>query len=126
MENKDEHEVFNYTYSAKDQDEIRRIRRKYAPAEEDKMTQLRRMDAAVYKKAMVLSLSMGIAGALILGVGMCCAMVWQGTLFIPGIVIGILGIAIVSLTYPLYNRTLKKEREKIASEILRLTDDLMK
>ena len=50
MENKDEHEVFNYTYSAKDQDEIRRIRRKYAPAEEDKMTQLRRMDAAVYKK----------------------------------------------------------------------------
>ncbi|MDD6877918.1 MAG: hypothetical protein PUD44_09105 [Clostridiaceae bacterium] len=126
MENKDEHEVFNYTYSAKDQDEIRRIRRKYAPAEEDKMTQLRRMDAAVYKKAMVLSLSMGIAGALILGVGMCCAMVWQGTLFIPGIVIGILGIAVVSLTYPLYNRTLKKEREKIASEILRLTDDLMK
>ena len=126
MENKDEHEVFNYTYSAKDQDEIRRIRRKYTPAEEDKMTQLRRMDAAVYKKAMVLSLSMGIAGALILGVGMCCAMVWQGTLFIPGIVIGILGIAVVSLTYPLYNRTLKKEREKIASEILRLTDDLMK
>ena len=126
MENKDEHEVFNYTYSAKDQDEIRRIRRKYAPAEEDKMTQLRRMDAAVYKKEMVLSLSMGIAGALILGVGMCCAMVWQGTLFIPGIVIGILGIAVVSLTYPLYNRTLKKEREKIASEILRLTDDLMK
>ena len=126
MENKDEHEVFNYTYSAKDQDEIRRIRRKYAPAEEDKMTQLRRMDAAVYKKAMVLSLSMGIAGALILGVGMCCAMVWQGTLFIPGIVIGILGIAVVSLTYPRYNRTLKKEREKIASEILRLTDDLMK
>ena len=126
MENKDEHEVFNYTYSAKDQDEIRRIRRKYAPAEEDKMTQLRRMDAAVYKKAMVLSLSMGIVGALILGVGMCCAMVWQGTLFIPGIVIGILGIAVVSLTYPLYNRTLKKEREKIASEILRLTDDLMK
>ncbi len=126
MENKDEHEVFNYTYSAKDQDEIRRIRRKYAPAEEDKMTQLRRMDAAVYKKAMILSLSMGIAGALILGVGMCCAMVWQGTLFIPGIVIGILGIAVVSLTYPLYNRTLKKEREKIASEILRLTDDLMK
>ena len=126
MENKDEHEVFNYTYSAKDQYEIRRIRRKYAPAEEDKMTQLRRMDAAVYKKAMVLSLSMGIAGALILGVGMCCAMVWQGTLFIPGIVIGILGIAVVSLTYPLYTRTLKKEREKIASEILRLTDDLMK
>ena len=126
MENKDEHEVFNYTYSAKDQDEIRRIRRKYAPAEEDKMTQLRRMDAAVYKKAMILSLCMGIAGALILGVGMCCAMVWQGTLFIPGIVIGILGIAVVSLTYPLYNRTLKKEREKIASEILRLTDDLMK
>ena len=43
-----------------------------------------------------------------------------------GIVIGVVGIVPVFLAYPLYNRTLKKEREKIAPEILRLSDELMK
>ena len=38
----------------------------------------------------------------------------------------VIGIVLVCLAYPIYNRTLKKEREKIASEILRLTDELMK
>jgi len=43
-----------------------------------------------------------------------------------GIVIGVVGIVPVCFAYPLYNRTLKKEREKIAPEILRLSDELMK
>ena len=43
-----------------------------------------------------------------------------------GVGIGVIGIVLVCLAYPIYNRTLKKEREKIASEILRLTDELMK
>ena len=43
-----------------------------------------------------------------------------------GVGIGVIGIILVCLAYPIYNRTLKKEREKIASEILRLTDELMK
>ena len=47
-------------------------------------------------------------------------------LFIPGIVIGLVGLVVVGVAYPLYNRVLKKERERIAPEILRLTDELMK
>ena len=43
-----------------------------------------------------------------------------------GIGIGIIGIVLVCMAYPIYNRTLKKEREKIAPEIIRLTDELMK
>ena len=43
-----------------------------------------------------------------------------------GVIIGIVGIVLVSLAYPIYNRTVKKEREKIAPEIIRLTDELMK
>ena len=45
---------------------------------------------------------------------------------IVGVVLGIIGIILVCLAYPLYNRTLKREREKIAPEILALTDELMK
>ena len=43
-----------------------------------------------------------------------------------GILIGAVGIVLVCVAYPLYNRIVKKEREKIAPEIIRLTDELMK
>ena len=124
MENQDK-EKFSYTYSAKEQEEINRIRKKYM-AEENKMEQLRRLDAGVTEKATAVSIRVGISGALIMGIGMCCAMVWQGIWFIPGIVIGLVGIVVVAMAYPIYQKILKKEREKIAPEIIRLTDELMK
>lgn len=127
-------ETFNYTYSAKDQEEIKAIRKKYAPAEpEDKMMQLRRLDAAVTQKATTISLVLGIVGALVLGLGMSLAMTNLGEILgvhgekamLVGIVIGIVGIALVCAAYPIYNRIVKKQRQKIAPEIIRLTDELM-
>ena len=127
-------EGFNYTYSAKEQEEIKAIRKKYAASEEteDKMTQLRRLDASVYSKASTAALAVGIVGALIMGIGMSLVMTDIGAVLgtvlamIIGISIGVVGIVLVCLAYPIYNRTLKKEREKIAPEILRLTDELMR
>ncbi len=63
---------------------------------------------------------------MLLGLGMCATMVWMGPWFIPGIVIGLVGIALVALAYPLHTRIAKQEREKVAPEILRLADELMK
>lgn len=126
MENKNESEVFSYTYSAKEQEEVKQIRKKYMPKEADKMEQLRRLDRSVTRKGTAVSIVMGIIGALTLGIGMCCAMVWMERWFVPGIVIGLVGIILVSLAYPLYTRITQKEREKVAPEILRLTDELMK
>ena len=133
MENK---ETFNYTYSAKEQDEIKAIRKKYAAPEEteDKMAQLRCLDAGVTQKASVISLVFGVIGALLLGIGMSLTMsefskilgAYEDMALLIGIMIGIVGIVLVSLAYPLYNRIVKKEREKIAPEIIRLTDELMK
>ena len=117
-------ETFTYTYSAKEKKEIEKIRSKYVPNENDKMEQLRRLDAGVTKKGTVWSLIIGIIGSLILGVGMCCAMLWN--MYIIGSGVGILGIALVALAYPVYTAITKKEREKIAPEIIRLTDELMK
>ena len=130
----DNNEGFNYTYSAKAQEEIKAIRKKYAASEEaeDKMTQLRRLDASVYSKASAAALVVGIVGALIMGIGMSLVMTDIGAVLgtvlamVIGIGIGVIGIVLVCLAYPIYNRTLKKEREKIAPEILRLTDELMK
>lgn len=131
MENK---EGFEFTYSAKEQEEIKRIRKKYATPveEEDKMAQLRRLDAGVYSKATTAALVIGIIGALVMGLGMSIVMTDIGAALgtilamIVGVGIGVIGIVLVCLAYPMYTRTLKKEREKIAPEILRLTDELMK
>ena len=126
MENEKEKEGFRYTYSAKEQMEIKNIRQKYMPREMDKMEQLRKLDQSATQKGMTVSLVVGIIGALVLGIGMCCTMVWADVWFIPGIVVGIIGIVMVSLAYPLYNHITQKERERIAPEIIRLTDELMK
>lgn len=126
MENDKIKETFQYTYSAAEQAEIAKIRDKYAPQKEDKMAQLRRLDAGVTKKAVAWSIVLGVLGSLIMGVGMCCCLVWSGVWFIPGIVIGIIGMAVAGIAYPTYELIIKKEREKIAPEILRLTDELMK
>ena len=123
MENK---ETFSYTYSAKQQEEIKKIREKYAPKEADKMEQLRRLDESVTRKGTAISLIVGIIGALVMGFGMSCCMVWADALFVLGIIVGIVGIALVCTAYPIYNFVVKKERAKIAPEILRLTDELMK
>ena len=135
MENRDT-ETFNYTYSAKEQTEIQNIRKKYETTteQEDKMAQLRRLDASVSSKATTVALVVGIVGALIMGLGMSLAMselseilgIHQDVGMLLGIIIGVVGIVPVCHAYPLYNRTLKKEREKIAPEILRLSDELMK
>lgn len=127
-------ETFHYTYSAKEQAEIQNIRKKYTAPEkqEDKMTQLRRLDSGVYSKATTKALVIGILGALIMGLGMSIVMTDIGAALgtmlsmIVGIGIGVIGIVLLCFAYPVYNRTLKKEREKIAPEIMRLTDELLK
>ena len=122
MENK---ETFSYTYSAEHQDEVRKIREKYLPKEIDKMEQLRQLDRSVTKKGTIISLILGIVGTLIFGTGMSCCLLWEDY-FIVGIIVGIIGVAIILTAYPVYNFIIKKEREKITPEIIQLTDELMK
>jgi len=121
-------ETFHYTYSAVKQEEIKRIREKYTPSAtlEDKMEQLRKLDASSTYGATVVALAVGIISTLIMGLGMCCTMVWQEHLFIPGIIIGVIGIVGIIAAYPVYVHMVKKKRAKLAPEIIRLTNELMK
>lgn len=117
---------FKYTYSAREQEEIKNIRQKYLPPQEDKMEQLRKLDESATKKGTAVSLAVGLVSALVLGIGMSCTMVWAETLFIPGIGIGILGMAGIGAAYPMYRNITKKEREKLAPKVMELTNELMK
>ena len=119
-----EKEIFEYTYSAPQQSEVQKIREKYLPKEVTKLDQLRALDAGVTKRGTAVSLVHGILYALVLGLGMSCCMVWAGKLFLPGVLIGCIGLAGVAATYPIYNHIVKQDRERIAPEILRLTEEL--
>ncbi len=129
-----DNETFNYTYSAKEQEEINAIRKKYAELDkpEDKMEQLRRLDASVTKKATAVALIIGVIGALVMGLGMSLVMtelsaafgLSEKTAMISGIVIGGIGMIPVVLSYPVYNIIVKAERKKLAPEILKLAEEL--
>ena len=119
-----EKDVFEYTYSAPQNSEVQKIREKYLPKEVTKLDQLRALDAGVTRRGTAVSLVHGVLYTLVLGLGMSCCMVWAESLFLPGIVIGCVGLAGVTATYPIYNHIVKQEREKIAPEILRLTEEL--
>lgn len=120
-----EKDFFEYTYSAPQQSEIQQIREKYLPKEVTKLDQLRALDKGVTRRGTAVSLVHGVLYSLVLGVGMCCCMVWAEMLFVPGILIGCVGIAGVAATYPIYNRIVRKDRERIAPEILRLSEELI-
>lgn len=115
---------FEYTYSAKQQQEIESIRKKYLPQEEDKMETLRRLDRGAEQPGTIWSIVVGVIGTLLLGIGMCCTMVWGGSLFIIGCIVGIAGIAVLSMAYPLYKHITRKERAKIADRIIELSQEL--
>lgn len=121
-------EVFTYEYTAKQQKEIREIREKYQqkPNEISQMDKLRRLDESVTKKGTLVSLIVGVLGCLILGTGMSCVLVWGEHLFLIGVFIGIIGLIGVICAYPLYTYITRKERERLAPEILKLTDELLK
>ena len=123
MENKDS---FEYTYSAPEQDEVRAIREKYLPRDdrENKLEQLRKLDASVTRKGTMLSIILGTISCLIMGMGMSFRMSFEG-MMIPGIVIGVIGMVGVALAYPLYQYLVKKEKERLGPEILKLTEELM-
>ncbi len=130
MENK---ESFTFTYSAAQRQEVENIRSKYLPREENKLERLRRLHRSAEQKAQAWAIGLGTLGALILGTGMSLVMTELGeALALPGttsiaigVAVGLVGMVLVALAYPLYNRILRKTREQIAPEILRLTDELL-
>ena len=98
------------------------------------MSRLRRLDASVTNTAQSVSLAFGVIGTLTLGSGMSLIMtnlaallgIPESTALILGMTIGIVGGALAALAYPLYNAIVKAKRKKLAPEILRLTDELLK
>ena len=104
------------------------IANEYAVKETSKVVALKKLDARAKLPAKLFAYIFGTVCALILGVGMCLSMKVIGdgstALFIVGIIVGLLGIAGVSVNYTIYNKILKKGKEKYASDILALANEI--
>lgn len=119
-------DVFTYRYSAVQSREVEAIRSKYLPKEENKLEALRRLDRKVSRAGQIQGLCLGIAGALTFGVGMCFGLdVFSGGNWMAA-AICLPGALLMIPAYPVYRRMAKGTRERIAPDILRLSDEIIK
>ena len=98
----EEKNVFEYNYSAKQQEEVDAIKRKYLPQEEkakelSKLEELKKLDKKVEMTATLWSIVVGVIGTLIFGAGMSLIMAFETAMYAAGILSGILGIAGMAL-----------------------------
>ncbi len=106
-------------------EKIENIKSFYTQREVSKTDELIKLDKKVKRPAKIFGYVFGSIGSLVLGTGMCLAMKVIGNAFIPGIIIGIFGIAMVSLTYTLYKNMMNKRKQRYADEVLTLSESIL-
>ncbi len=110
---------------------VQKIRTEYTEKEHTKLDELKELDSKVKRPANVFTYIVGSLGAIIMGSGMSLVMTDIGKMFgvsdgmVPGIIIGIVGMLIVIINYPIYKRILGSRRKKYADKIIEISDKLM-
>ena len=108
-----------YRYTADEQREIDALRRRYTSENPDEqLAAVRKIDRDVTRRATVMAVGFGLAGTLVMGLGL--AMVLSLNLMIPGVLLGCCGIAVMAAMPAAYERLLKRERKKVAPQIVEL------
>ena len=108
-----------------------KIRAQYIEKQPSELDELRRLDEKVKRPANAFAYTYGSLSAIIMGAGMSLVMTEIGAIvgiaspMIPGIVIGVVGLGMALLTYPIYKRILRSRKEKYSEEILKLSDKIM-
>ena len=90
-----------------------------------KLDRLKALDRKVKRPAKAFAYTFGTVGALVLGTGMCLAMKVIGDLMAVGIVVGCVGILMVSINNAIYKAILKKRKAKYSNQVLELSDSIV-
>lgn len=98
---------------------------KYGTHEEKDIDRLRRLDRKTKRPAEIFAYIYGVAGVLVLGVGMCICLGVIGDIFPLGVVLGVAGIAMMVSTYFIYKGIFGRTKKKHAEEILRLSREML-
>lgn len=108
-----------------------KIRTQYMEPETTELDELRALDAEVRRPANIFGYVFGSVGAIIMGAGMSLVMTDIGTslgfadTMIPGIAVGIIGLVMVIVNYPVYKKILTSRKNRYADEILALSEKIM-
>ena len=108
-----------------------KIRTQYMEKQPSELDALRQLDAKVKRPATVFSYIFGSVSAIVMGSGMSLVMtdvaskLGMGDMMIPGIIIGVVGMALALVNYPIYKGILKSRKKKYAAEILSLSEKIM-
>lgn len=121
---KKEDTSFTYEYSAQMQEEVMKIRDKYLPPKEDEISLLRKLDEQAERLGVLTAVSIGVFGIMLFGLGMTCVLKWKAY-FVEGVVLGIIGMIMMGMALPLNRYIIKKQREKLAPQVLELTERLL-
>ena len=105
-----------------------RIASEYDQKPASKLVALKKLDRKAKLPAQIFTYTFGVIGALVLGVGMCLCMGVIGQnlpMAMPlGVVIGVIGLGMVSLNYPVYKKLLEKGKKKYAFEVMELAKEI--
>lgn len=110
---------------------VQKIRTQYTEKEHTQLDALKELDAKVKRPANIFAYVFGSIGAIIMGSGMSLVMTDIGTVLgmentmTPGIVVGVVGMLMAIANYPIYKNLLSSRRKKYASEIMKLSDEIM-
>jgi len=110
---------------------VQKIRTQYTEKEHTNLDELKKLDLTVKRPANVFAYVFGSISAIIMGCGMSLVMTDIGSMvgitnsMIPGIVIGVIGMAMAIINYPIYKNILGKRRKKYADKIIALSDKIM-
>lgn len=104
------------------------IAKEYAPKDASKVVALKKLDRKAKSKANIFAYTFGSVMTLVLGVGMCLSMKVIGdggaVMAAIGVVAGIVGIAGVSINYPIYKKLLENGKKQYAFEIMQLAKEI--
>jgi len=104
------------------------IANEYSVKNTSKVVALKKLDRKAKLPANITAYTLGIISSLVLGVGMCFSMQVIGTEsrfnMMLGIVLGIIGIAGVSVNYFVYKKLLENGKQKYAADIIRLASEI--
>lgn len=105
------------------------IANEYAPKQTSKVKALKKLDAQAKNPANIFAFTFGIISSLVLGTGMSLSMGVIGTgtpiMMVVGIVVGLIGILGASVNYPIYKKILTKSKNKYASDIIKLANEIV-
>ena len=108
-----------------------KIRTQYMEKEATELDDLRELDTKVKRPANVFAYVFGSISAIIMGTGMSLVMTDIGSVvgisdpMIPGIAVGVVGLIMTIINYPIYKKILASRRKKYADKIIALSDKIM-